>query len=73
MAFGVTVADSDPTLPQTILEISEAGEDGKEMTQELKSAERTPPSEEDSPSLRPLTGGSRKLEATCTSVGKPRR
>ncbi|KAM8763792.1 small glutamine-rich tetratricopeptide repeat-containing protein alpha isoform 1-T2 [Rhynchonycteris naso] len=45
-AFGVTVEDNDLALPQTLPEIFEAAA-GKEMPQNLRSPERTPPSEED--------------------------
>uniref|UniRef100_A0A8C9PH81 Small glutamine-rich tetratricopeptide repeat-containing protein alpha n=1 Tax=Spermophilus dauricus TaxID=99837 RepID=A0A8C9PH81_SPEDA len=47
-AFGVTVEDSGLALPQTLPEIFEAAATGKEMPQDLRSPERTPPSEEDS-------------------------
>uniref|UniRef100_A0A9L0J984 Small glutamine-rich tetratricopeptide repeat-containing protein alpha n=1 Tax=Equus asinus TaxID=9793 RepID=A0A9L0J984_EQUAS len=47
-AFGVTVEDSDLALPQTLPEIFEAAATGKEMPQDLRTPERTPPSEEDS-------------------------
>ncbi|KAM7133789.1 LOW QUALITY PROTEIN: small glutamine-rich tetratricopeptide repeat-containing protein alpha-like [Molossus nigricans] len=48
-AFGVTVEDSDFALPQTLPEMFEAAAGkGQEMPQNLRSPERTPPSEEDS-------------------------
>uniref|UniRef100_A0A8I3NID6 Small glutamine-rich tetratricopeptide repeat-containing protein alpha n=1 Tax=Canis lupus familiaris TaxID=9615 RepID=A0A8I3NID6_CANLF len=47
-AFGVTVEDHDLALPQTLPEIFEAAAAGKEVPQDLRSPERTPPSEEDS-------------------------
>ncbi|XP_015359105.1 small glutamine-rich tetratricopeptide repeat-containing protein alpha isoform X1 [Marmota marmota marmota] len=47
-AFGVSVEDSGLALPQTLPEIFEAAATGKEMPQDLRSPERTPPSEEDS-------------------------
>nr|XP_035956869.1 small glutamine-rich tetratricopeptide repeat-containing protein alpha isoform X2 [Halichoerus grypus] len=47
-AFGVTVEDRDLALPQTLPEIFEAAAAGKEVPQDLRSPERTPPSEEDS-------------------------
>nr|XP_023397019.1 small glutamine-rich tetratricopeptide repeat-containing protein alpha isoform X2 [Loxodonta africana] len=48
-AFGVTVEDRDLALPQTLPEIFEAAAVGKrqETPQDLRSPERTPPSEED--------------------------
>ncbi|XP_003461091.1 small glutamine-rich tetratricopeptide repeat-containing protein alpha [Cavia porcellus] len=48
-AFGVTLGDSDLALPQTLPEIFEAAAAGQEVPpQDLKTPERTPPSEEDS-------------------------
>uniref|UniRef100_A0A8C8Z974 Small glutamine rich tetratricopeptide repeat co-chaperone alpha n=1 Tax=Prolemur simus TaxID=1328070 RepID=A0A8C8Z974_PROSS len=47
-AFGVTVEDSDLALPLTLPEIFEAAATNKEMPQDLRSPQRTPPSEEDS-------------------------
>lgn len=47
-AFGVTVEDSDLALPQTLSEIFEAAASGKEVPQDLRSPQQTPPSEEDS-------------------------
>ncbi|XP_076775458.1 small glutamine-rich tetratricopeptide repeat-containing protein alpha isoform X3 [Arvicanthis niloticus] len=48
-AFGVTLEDSDLALPQTLPEIFEAATASKqEMPQDLRSPDRTPPSEEDS-------------------------
>nr|KAF6350089.1 small glutamine rich tetratricopeptide repeat containing alpha [Myotis myotis] len=46
-AFGVTLEDSNLALTQTLPEIFEAAA-GKEMPQNLRSPEVTPPSEEDS-------------------------
>ncbi|MBV99637.1 Small glutamine-rich tetratricopeptide repeat-containing protein alpha, partial [Eschrichtius robustus] len=47
-AFGVTVEDSDLALPQTLPEIFEAAAAGREIPPDLRSPQRTPPSEEDS-------------------------
>lgn len=44
----MTVEDHDLALPQTLPEIFEAAAAGKEVPQDLRSPERTPPSEEDS-------------------------
>lgn len=47
-AFGVTLEDSDLALPQTLPEIFEAATSSKEMPQDPRAPDRTPPSEEDS-------------------------
>ncbi|KAF3829625.1 hypothetical protein GH733_003889 [Mirounga leonina] len=47
-AFGVTVEDRDLALPQTLPEIFEGAAAGKEVLQDLRGPEQTPPSEEDS-------------------------
>uniref|UniRef100_A0A8I6G6V0 Small glutamine rich tetratricopeptide repeat co-chaperone alpha n=1 Tax=Rattus norvegicus TaxID=10116 RepID=A0A8I6G6V0_RAT len=47
-AFGVTLEDSDLALPQTLPEIFEAATASKEMPQDPRGPDRTPPSEEDS-------------------------
>eukprot|EP00069_Balaena_mysticetus_P010465 bmy_06681T0 len=47
-AFGVTVEDSDLALPQTLPEIFGAAAAGREIPPDLRSPQRTPPSEEDS-------------------------
>ncbi|XP_004595724.1 small glutamine-rich tetratricopeptide repeat-containing protein alpha [Ochotona princeps] len=63
-AFGVSLEDSDLALPQTLPEIFEAAASGKEPPPDLRSPERTPPSEEDSAEAERLkTEGNEQMKA----------
>ncbi|KAB1259146.1 Small glutamine-rich tetratricopeptide repeat-containing protein alpha [Camelus dromedarius] len=63
-AFGVTVEDSDLALPQTLPEIFEAAVASRELPQDLRSPQRSPPSEEDSAEAERLkTEGNEQMKA----------